>query len=71
MSFVPNSYDEWVHCITVKCEIPLTADFVAARIEALQNKDDFQTQKFITQWGEAHYTRTLGWFRQAKETLKA
>ncbi|MEM6712436.1 MAG: hypothetical protein AAF590_09155 [Pseudomonadota bacterium] len=64
---IPTTYDEWVHCITVKCKIPLTPEFVAERIAELQNKDDYKTHRFIERWGEAHYERTLGWFRQAAE----
>lgn len=66
---IPKTYDEWEHCITVKCGIPLTPDYVSKRIEALQNTGDYSTQKFIQQWGEAHHQRTLAWFREAEGRL--
>lgn len=69
MSIIPQTYDEWEHCITVTCGIPLTADYVTQRIEALQNRRDQGTKKFIDQWGEEHHTRTLGWFREAADRL--
>ncbi|MEL6686390.1 MAG: hypothetical protein AAFP97_02070 [Pseudomonadota bacterium] len=69
MSIIPSNYDEWERCITVDCGIPLTADFVAERIEALQNDKDYGTQKFVKQWGEAHRTQTLEWFREAARKL--
>ncbi|MEM1377398.1 MAG: hypothetical protein AAGG69_08415 [Pseudomonadota bacterium] len=69
MSLIPTNYEEWEHCITVKCGIPLTPEFVAERIAALQNHNDFQTQKLIKRWGEDHHAKTLGWFRQAEEKL--
>ncbi|MEM6382568.1 MAG: hypothetical protein AAF739_07840 [Pseudomonadota bacterium] len=69
MSDIPTTYDEWQHCITVKCKIPLTADYVAERIEALQDMNDYHTQRFIERWGEAHHSRTLGWFREASKQL--
>lgn len=65
MSVVPQTYEEWEHCITVKCGIPLTADFVASRITELEDEGAYKTQKFIDAWGREHHTRTLDWFRQA------
>ena len=71
MSFVPTTYEEWEHCITVKCDIPLTPAYLAERIEALQNTNDFHTQKFIEQWGQEHLDQTLAWFQQAEAKLNA
>lgn len=69
MSFVPNSYEDWKHCITVKCDIPLTKKYVAERIAALSDPSDYQTQKFIDRWGAAHHARTLAWFEQTANEL--
>ncbi|MEM0921899.1 MAG: hypothetical protein AAGF44_12180 [Pseudomonadota bacterium] len=69
MSIIPTNYEEWEHCITVKCGIPLTADFVAQRIAALDDPGDYHTQKFIERWGQAHHAQTLAWFRQAADRL--
>lgn len=69
MPVIPTTYDEWEHCITVECGIPLTAEFVADRIKALQNMRDYHTQKFIARWGKAHHAQTLTWFREAQERL--
>jgi len=66
----PNTFDEWKHCITVQCGIPLTADFVTGRIEALEDRSDYGTRKFIEQWGEAHHAQTLSWFRKAATQLE-
>ncbi len=69
MSFVPETYEDWKHCITVKCDIPLTTRYVHERIATLTDDRDFHTQKFIERWGSAHYKRTLEWFRRAAEEL--
>lgn len=69
MNVVPTNYEEWKHCITVSCGIPLTPDYVAQRIAALTDEQDFHTQKFITRWGQAHHARTLSWFQKAAEEL--
>ena len=71
MATIPETYDEWKHCITVKCGIPLTSDYVAQRIAALEDRNDFGTQKLIETWGSEHYARTLGWFREAAQKLAA
>lgn len=69
MPVIPRTYQEWEHCITVECGIPLTAEYVAERIAALQDRDDHHTHKFLQTYGEAHHTRTLGWFREAQAKL--
>ncbi|MEJ8563532.1 hypothetical protein QTO30_21365 [Yoonia sp. GPGPB17] len=69
MSLVPTSYEDWKHCITIKCGIPLTSDYVAERLTALHDHTDYQTEKFINRWGAAHHARTLAWFEQAAKEL--
>lgn len=69
MAVVPTNYDEWEHCITMQCRIPLTIEFVRERIEALQNENDFMTSKFIARWGAEHHQRTIGWFLEAQAKL--
>lgn len=69
MSFVPTSYEDWKHCITVKCGIPLTPAYVAERLAALNNQTDYQTERFIDRWGTAHHARTVAWFEQAAKEL--
>lgn len=71
MSFVPSNYEEWKHCITVKCDIPLTASYVEERLSALMNDGDYQTQKFKDRWGAKHHARTVEWFKRAKDELAA
>ena len=66
---VPRTYEEWQHCITVKCGIPLTMDYVQARLQALQNPSDYHTQRFVEQWGPDHLSRTIDWFSQAEKKL--
>lgn len=71
MSPVPSTYEEWKHCIEVKCKIPLTSDYVQERITALTDRSDFHTQKFLDRWGEKHHARTLAWFKKAAEELRS
>ena len=66
-----ESYEEWKHCITVKCRIPLTTDFVAKRIAALSNERDPTTARFVALYGDAYRLRTIRWFEQARSELGA
>ena len=61
-----KTYDDWKHCITVLCGIPLTQTYVEQRLAALRDPADHHTQKFIATWGEAHLARVIGWFEQAQ-----
>lgn len=61
-----KSYDDWKHCTTVLCGIPLTRPYVEQRLTALRDPTDPTTQKFIATWGEEHRLRVIGWFEQAR-----
>jgi len=60
-----NTYDDWKHCITVLCGIPLTPDYIEKRLAELKNPNDYKTQKFIDTWGEQHLKKVISWFEQA------
>lgn len=61
----PRYYEAWKHCITVKCKIPLTKEFVTERLEKLSSNDSDERVKFIEKYGE-HWTNTVvGYFKQA------
>ena len=64
-----RTYDDWKHCITEICGIPLTPGFVTARLEELRDTGDYNTQKFVDSWGEGHRKRVVAWFEQAEAEL--
>ena len=64
-----ESYDEWKHCITVKCRIPLTVDYVAKRIGALSDERDPTTARFTALYGDSYRLRIIRWFEQARSEL--
>ncbi|WP_250658105.1 hypothetical protein [Alkalimarinus coralli] len=68
---IPQNYDEWHHCITVECGIPLTPTFIDKRIAAMQDTNDFKTKQFIQLYGAQYHQRVLAWFHQAKEQVEA
>ena len=62
-----STYEDWKHCITVECGIPLTPDYIDQRIAALKDPRDHHTQKFKTEYGDAHLAKVIGWFETAKK----
>ncbi|PSV38646.1 hypothetical protein C9J44_02225 [Photobacterium sp. GB-27] len=69
-AIIPQTYQEWHHCITVICQQPLTLSYVEERITALNSSKDYMTKKFVQLYGESQRQKTMQWFEQAKNTLK-
>lgn len=65
---IPDSYQAWRHCIEVDCRQPLTAAFIAERLQELQDYGHFRTVQFVNFYGSAHHQRVLGWFAEAART---
>ena len=65
-----KTYDDWKHCITVLCGIPLEQAYVEQRLAALRDPADYGTQKFVATWGEDHLARVIAWFEQAERELQ-
>lgn len=66
-AIIPQTYQEWHHCITVICQQPLTLSYVEERITALNSSKDYMTKKFVQLYGESQRQKTLQWFEQAKK----
>lgn len=61
-----DTYEDWKHCITVICDIPLTLDYIEKRIADLNDPKSYHTQRFIETWGKSHLKQVISWFEQAK-----
>lgn len=68
---VPQSYEDWKHCITALCRIPLTSEYIESRIAALADRSDPGTERFARTWGEDHLARVQSWFFQAQKEFAA
>lgn len=66
---VLQTYEDWQHCITVSCGIPLTKEYVEMRIAALADDSAYGTMRFIEVWGERHLEQVKKWFAQAQREL--
>lgn len=61
-----KTYEDWKHCITQLCKIPLTPEFVAQRLDELRKPEAFNRQRFVQSWGERHRLQVIAWFEQAQ-----
>ncbi|MEM8795850.1 MAG: hypothetical protein AAGE61_09815 [Pseudomonadota bacterium] len=64
-----RTYDDWKHCITEICKVPLTSDYVDARLTELRDTKHYNTKKFVDSWGEPHRQQVVAWFEQAEREL--
>jgi len=62
---IPGNYEQWRYCIEHWCGIPLTAEFIEQRLQALNNPKDHHTQRLRECYGENHLQALIGWFEQA------
>ena len=68
-SIIPETYEEWRHCITVDCGLEFTNNFVDRRIAALEDNSQHYTQQFIRRYGKQHHQSVLSWFKKVKTKL--
>lgn len=71
MNELCDSYEDWKHCITVRCKIPLTPEFVSKRLAVLSDPHDATTARFVQLYGDAHRLRVVQWFEQARGELES
>jgi hypothetical protein len=62
---IPQTYEEWRHCIEVDCGLSLTPAFIAERLAELSQPDHERTRQYVRLYGEPHRQRVIGWFEQA------
>ncbi|MEM1402713.1 MAG: hypothetical protein AAGG55_05230 [Pseudomonadota bacterium] len=68
---IPQNYDEWQHCITVECGIPLTQEFVTQRLAVWRDESLEETRRFKKLYGDAYLQSVVGWFEEAERRLAA
>ena len=61
----PRHYQGWKKCITEKCKIPLTKEYIEGRIQILSDESSTERSKFLEKYG-THWTETvISYFKQA------
>ena len=65
----PENYEQWKHCITVDCGIPLTPEFVAQRLTVWRNEALEETARFRKLYGDGHWRAVIGWLEEAEREV--
>jgi len=66
---VPQTFEQWHHCITVDCGLTLTPTFIKERLTVWRDDNADETQRFRRLYGDAHWQAVLGWFEQAQRLV--
>lgn len=61
---IPQTFEQWKHCIVQDCKINLTKEFAQKRLEVYQDRQRPETDKFIRLYGEQHLNNIITWFQQ-------
>ena len=61
---IPQTFEEWKHCIINDCKINLTKEFAAERLSILQNPTHNETTKFRGLYGELHLQNIINWYKK-------
>ncbi len=61
---IPQTFEQWVNCITKDCKINLTKDFAKQRLSVYTTKQNTETQKFISLYGEQHLSNIITWLKR-------
>lgn len=67
---IPETYEQWHHCITVECGIPLTADYIDQRLAVWRDEKLEETKRFRNLYGTAHWRSVIEWFERAKQEVR-
>ena len=65
---IPETYEQWKHCIVVDCGLELTPGYIDERISSLQDPKDYYTQQFVRKYGQEYLQQVLRWFTQARDS---
>lgn len=60
---IPQTFEQWKHCIVNDCGIALTKDFATRRLSVYEDKQNQETKKFIQLYGEQHRENIIHWFK--------
>ncbi|KZN68732.1 hypothetical protein N478_13795 [Pseudoalteromonas luteoviolacea S4060-1] len=66
-NFYFQSYEQWRHAITVKCNINLTPEYARARIASLRDENERHTKEFAAKYGDAYLKQVIDWFARAEQ----
>lgn len=60
---IAQSFEEWKYCIENDCKIKLTKEFAKKRLAVYLNREEAETQKFISLYSEQHLENIIKWLK--------
>ena len=67
---MPQDYQEWRDCITIRCDLSLTSKYIEQRLTELRQTDHLKTSEFAKLYGAGQLAKTIGWFERAASEAK-
>lgn len=61
---IPQTFEEWKHCIVHDCDIELTKSFATKRLSVYENHNHPETRKFVELYGKQHLDNVIQWYKQ-------
>lgn len=61
---IPQTFEEWKHCIVHDCGIPLTVAFASSRLQVYKDANNPETKKFKQLYGEQHLNNVINWLQR-------
>ncbi len=61
---IPLDFEDWKNCMANNCKINLTKKFAVQRLAVYQDRQNPETQKFISLYGEQHLINIIQWFQR-------
>jgi len=61
---IPQTFNEWSNCIINDCKIALNKEFATHRLAVYQDKNNPETKRFISLYGDKHLHNIITWFKQ-------
>lgn len=61
---LPQNFDEWFECITIKCKQIMDKKYAISRLKKLEDENSEERKKFVECYGEEHLENVIHWFRQ-------
>ncbi len=67
---IPTTFYEWHQCITEKCGIQLTREYVQQRLKVLEDSTNPETIVFKEFYGAEHLYMVTSWFKEAAHLIR-
>ena len=60
---IPQTFDQWKHCIEQDCNIQLTSEFAQKRLTVYSDEKNPETKKFVSLYGKQHLQNVVSWLQ--------